>query len=363
MIKAEMIAASQHPITGVKIATMKVVMPRYILAEFNTHRMFSRNSASSRAIPFEKMANSVQKNPFIPIAWQKDHKGMQGTEYLDGLTASDLDPQYIPEYSAKQLLSDLWAGEWPDGSAAYYAIDRARDLNQLGATKQLSNRLIEPFMWHTVLVTATEWDNFFNLRCPQYAMSEVADNFYKSKKDLMTKHGPGFALLSDLQWLEMNKGQADIHMMALAESMYDCYNEAEFKVLQPGEWHIPYGDQINGTELIAAYEKEYGEVLHTGNLYHFLVKRVSVARCARLSYETLGDEPKINYLADIKLFDMLSRNGHLSPFEHVARAMTEWEHEVFIKTEIVEDKPIQRRGWCANFNSFIPYRSLIENAA
>src|SRR5688572_32866283 len=78
MIKAEVVAASK---CQTKIATIKVTMPRYILPEFNTHRVFSRNSASSRAIPFNKMVKAVEENPFTPIAWQKDHKGMQGSEY------------------------------------------------------------------------------------------------------------------------------------------------------------------------------------------------------------------------------------------------------------------------------------------
>ena len=81
MIQARILADSISE-RGDRITTYLLTFPRIILAEFNTHRAFSRNSASSRAIPFKKMVESVQTNPFIPIAWQKDHKGMQGTEYL-----------------------------------------------------------------------------------------------------------------------------------------------------------------------------------------------------------------------------------------------------------------------------------------
>jgi thymidylate synthase ThyX len=81
MIQAKIVADSLNP-QGDRLTTFIVTFPRIILAEFNTHRMFSRNSASSRAIPFDKMVKSVQENPFIPIVWQKDHKGMQGKEYL-----------------------------------------------------------------------------------------------------------------------------------------------------------------------------------------------------------------------------------------------------------------------------------------
>ena len=113
-----------------------------------THRVFSRNSASSRAIPFKTMLKMVEEDPFIPIAWQKDHKGMQGTEYLDNK---------LPSATAEWL------------RARNQAIRFAKELNNShDVTKQLCNRLLEPFMWHTVLLTATEFENFFELRMPCY---------------------------------------------------------------------------------------------------------------------------------------------------------------------------------------------------
>ncbi len=145
-----------------RIVTLIVTMPRYILAEFNTHRMFSRNSASSRAIPFEKMVKNVQENPFIPIAWMKDHKGMQGNEY----------------FTEKEDTDNCWM-IWRDGLED--SIERATLLHEHGVTKQMCNRLLEPFMWHTVIVTATEWENFFNLRCPQYTFTSFNDIFFTFK--------------------------------------------------------------------------------------------------------------------------------------------------------------------------------------
>lgn len=156
MIKAEVLAHSENEFNK-EIMTMKITMPRIILAEFNTHRAFSRNSASSRAIPFEKMLESVLNNPFIPIAWQKDHKGMQGVEY-----ASERDTE---------VAKSAWL------VARNKAIDQAKHLNERGITKQLCNRLLQPFMWHTVIVTATEWENFFALRTPSYEID--LDNLKK----------------------------------------------------------------------------------------------------------------------------------------------------------------------------------------
>jgi hypothetical protein len=225
MIEAKVIADSISP-QGDRLTTFILTFPRIILSEFNTHRMFSRNSASSRAIPFEKMVKSVEENPFIPIAWQKDHKGMQGSEYFT-------DNQDI------QRLEDLWILQSRE------AIKSAQSLNNLQTTKQLCNRLLEPFMWHTVIITSGKegLENFFDLRCPQYDASlhsvfQHNDNLsrlYRSKKDMM-KHFESSSNRSNLKWLEINKGQSEIHIMALAENMWDVYNESIPKQLQAGEW-------------------------------------------------------------------------------------------------------------------------------
>ena len=108
---------------GHRITSFLLTYPRIIHAELMTHRMFSRNSASSRAIPFKTMVEMVEEDPFIPIAFQRDHKGMQGTDYLTG---EDL-----------ELAKDRW------NDAKNYAIMYAKDLFETDVTKQLCN--LEPF--------------------------------------------------------------------------------------------------------------------------------------------------------------------------------------------------------------------------
>lgn len=147
-INAVVVADSINPY-GNRITSLLVTMPRIILAEFNTHRMFSRNTSSSRAIPFNKMVKTIEEDHFIPIAWQKDHKGMQGTEYL----THSLEIKEAEQMWKKSL---------------DFALESAKNVYRAGVTKQLCNRLLEPFMWTTVLVTATEWENFFALRNPVY---------------------------------------------------------------------------------------------------------------------------------------------------------------------------------------------------
>jgi thymidylate synthase ThyX len=220
---------------GDRITTYLLTFPRIILAEFNTHRSFSRNSASSRAIPFKKMVESVEKNPFIPIAWQKDHKGMQGSEYLSDVPAG---------VSDKEFSIDMWL------EARDAAVSNAKILNNTGVTKQLCNRLLEPFMWHTVICTATNYDNFFNLRCPEYLINwypkdrpealEPSQAIFKSKKDAIARTEGECDGWTEEDWRECNISQAEIHIQALAEAMWDAMNESTPKVLEVGEWHIPF---------------------------------------------------------------------------------------------------------------------------
>lgn len=283
-----MIADSLSP-QGDRLSTLEVVMPRIVLAEFNTHRMFSRNSASSRAIPFKKMVRVVEENPFIPIAWMKDHTGMQGTEY------------FTKEADIEWLNVDwLYARD--------HAVAKAKMLHDKGVTKQLCNRLLEPFMWHKVLVSATEWENFFSLR---------------------------------------DHEAAEIHIQEVAREIRKAKEAYTPVQLEAGQWHIPYGDI--STELIhycAAHELNTSEVL----------LQIAVARCARLSYQTLGDEPKIDFEADLRVYDTLLKSGHYSPFEHVARAMTDTEYYNDEREIGLSDN---RAGWCNNFRGFIQLRKLV----
>lgn len=234
-ISAKVIADSKSP-KGHRLTTVVVTFPRFILAELNTHRMMSRNSASSRAIPFEKMLESVENNPFIPIAWQKNHKGMQGTEYyytphqIEELNTTWENAKDTAILSAKLLSNGVWDNE---------------NNEYMDVTKQLANRLLEPFMYHTVIITASEWENFFTLRCPKYVITSPATSsgnlsrIFRSKKDVLKDH-PDIGLeLSDSRWFLINKGQAEIHMMELAEQIWDAMNESTPKELKAGEWHVP----------------------------------------------------------------------------------------------------------------------------
>jgi len=415
MISAKVI---KHSITtfSEEIATLKLVFPRFILSELNTHRVFTKNSASSRAIPFPKMVKTVKENTFIPIAYQKNHSGMQGTEYLSktvkyGLTTfigTLIDtlqtfPKYSKDYDVlkaevdekvamietillpykfqEKTLDEWWL------FARDKAIEAACIMYCFGVTKQLCNRLLEPFMWHSVILTSTEFENFFKQRCPKYALfSENIPIEFRSKKDLLRyvkqvealEFKDSYDNLTQLEWLEINKGQAEIHMMALAEAMWDALNESTPQLLQPGEWHIPYDDKIDDKELEkitnfkplnsdGAYQSAHDYNLKTtiencNNMNYNRIK-VSTAMCARESYTTIGDEKEFTIEKQIALHDKLINSDpkHWSPTEHCSKAMTAVERMKFLVTyEDSKGNYSIKYGVCRNYTGFIQYRHLLD---
>jgi len=364
-IEAKIVADSVDN-RGNRIITYLLTYPRMIHGELMTHRLFSRNSASSRAIPFKTMVKSIMDDPFIPIAWQKDHKGMQGVEYF---TTSDID-----------VCERIWR------KAAQGACASAILMNSNIITKQLCNRLLEPYAWHTVLVTATEYDNFFDLRLPQYKLIGIGGEPAKSRKEWLDKMKYSSGLhLSDYpkteeDWWKLSESGAEIHIQALAESMWDAKNESTPVELKEGEWHVPFGDKINNSRIWKILGDQFGnripepgqttdnpvsQIEYSLAFWGTKIK-IATARAARLSYMTFDGE--INYQKDIELHNILLESKHFSPFEHCAKVMTNEEYHDFIngRTDIETSNGFtitteDQRGWCNNFKGFIQYRYLLEN--
>lgn len=261
MIKAEIVTHSLSP-QGDGLMSVLCTFPHIILEEINQHGMLCKN-IGSKDIPFEKMVEAVQENPFIPIAWQKEHKGMQENDYfteekeIKAKTNAWLAARDNAIQSAKFLNSNLVVHEiGGEDFISYNQFDedsleglRAKKrLENTKVTKQLCNRLLEPFMWTTMLITGSRegWDNFFHLRCPVYEQWYYNDDgsqdfeIRRSRKEYISNSGypnsvffvrpneSRVAMLeaTDLDWLQRNKGQAEIHIMDLAEKIYDAVNES-----------------------------------------------------------------------------------------------------------------------------------------
>jgi thymidylate synthase ThyX len=244
---ARILADSVNPM-GVRLTTILVTFPRFLLAEINTHRMLSRNSASSRAIPVAKMIRAVEEHPFEPEEWYRNTAGMASREPL-----ADHD---------REAAVLRWR------AARDAAIEQARALDALKVHKSIINRILEPYMWHTALITATEWQNFFHLRTAADAQPEFR---------------------------------------ALALLIQEEYERGTPRRVEAGDWHIPaFGAVDEGTP---------PETL----------LKVATARAARVSYTTHDQARAVE--EDIRLHDRLADSGHWSPFEHCAQARDDREFD------------------------------------
>lgn len=159
MIKAEILLDSVSQ-SGSRLTTFILTYPRFIHSELMTHRVFSRNAASSRAIPVKKMIEDIRKEPAMPIYWGKNQSGMQAAE--------ELDSESIEKAKA------VWIEACED------AIGHAEKLMAIGLHKQIANRILEPWFHMRTIVTASEWDNFYGLRRHKDAQPE-----FKALADLM----------------------------------------------------------------------------------------------------------------------------------------------------------------------------------
>lgn len=238
-IEAKVIADSAWD--GVRITTLQLRYPRFIHAEFMTHRMFSRNASSSRAIPVSRLIRDVETDKVVPSFWGKNQPGMQAREELGG--------------NAKANAVEAW------NIARLNAVSCAEYLHSIGAHKQIVNRILEPFSHINVVVTATEWRNFFLLR---------------------------------------NHPDAQPEMQELARAMLQAIEESE---PQDQWYHLPYSD--DGEIQV----KDYSDLRFP----------VSAARCARVSYLT-HEGTRSTLEEDMKLYARLTHASppHLSPLEHAA---------------------------------------------
>lgn len=245
--QAKVILDSINP-DGYRLTTMEVTLHRFVLAELNTHRTFVRNSASSRAIPVEKQLAMVTEHPAFPVEYRTEKPGMSGGEHLHGRDLQD----------AIGLLDDIH--HYTTSRIKQYLEEHPEKPNRLH--KSIVNRLIEPFMWHTVIISAVEWQNFFEQRCSPLAQPEIR---------------------------------------LAAELMREAYNSSQPRVVGNDSWHTPY-IQPEEYDILSLEQR----------------KAVSSARCARVSYLNHDGEKDVE--KDLTLYNRLvsARPAHYSPLEHVA---------------------------------------------
>lgn len=259
-VSAKVIADSKFRDT--RLVTLEVEMHRFILPEFNTHRMISRNFQSSRAVPVEKMIEQVRNDPAMPVHLGKNQPGMQAKEEVEG--------------TALTFAKDEWM------FAARTAANVARNLNELGLHKQVVNRVLEPFMWTKGVVTATEkaWNEFFKLRLHKDAQPEI---------------------------------------YALAEKIKEAIGNSKSVELKQGWWHTPYyaggfWTPFHEDEDCTNYPATLDEAI-----------QISASCNAQVSYRKLDDSlekaEKIYAMLNLPEDGVYPDDPpHFSPTEHIAKA-------------------------------------------
>lgn len=312
-ITAKIIADSISRDVKQRITTFELEYPRFIHAELMTHRLFSRNAASSRAIPVNRCIELIRDNPAMPSHWGKNQPGMSAKEECDApvKTYSLKDSGYGENRQSKE---DAWI------SCRNHAIHFAQGFSEAGYHKQIVNRILEPYSHIKVVVTATSFDNFFNLRCHPDAQPEIK---------------------------------------ILADEMWKCYNTTAMAVLSEGDWHVPYygggfwctGDNTPLEDAIA----------------------ISASCCAQVSYRRLDDSIEKARMIYSRLIE--SKPAHASPMEHQATPITKssawytgltnnWSHVDGV-TGVRFDKSLGGMPKCipvsGNFSYWIQNRQLLQD--
>lgn len=325
-IVARIIAHSASSTSPQELLTYELEYPRFIHSELMTHRLFSRNAASSRAIPVKAMIEQVRSNPAMPIHWGANQPGMQAKEECN----NNLD---VHSESYGYTREEWWA------DAAEMMCGYADEFAKKGYHKQIVNRLLEPFQIMKTVVTATEFDNFFYLRCHTDAQPEI-------------KH--------------------------LAECMYQALQQSTAEVLHPGEWHTPYVQHAHKESGKLSYliqhssglvEEEEG-VIKYAEISTENALKISASCCAQVSYRKSDDSLEKALMVYDRLVE--SKPVHASPFEHQGTPMDYvgaqdgcWNLENdYSGLPLMKAVTHCDRGgnlWSGNFKSWIQHRQLIDD--
>jgi hypothetical protein len=297
-ISAKVIA---HSVTkeGQEIITFELEYPRFIHAEVMTHRVFSRNAQSSRAVPV-KNTLAVNSKPVEPLVWGKNKAGMSSTEVLEGF---------------KLHVAKL---TWSVG--AWVAKQVSSILNWAGLHKQWANRSTEPYSRIKVVLTTTEIENFY--------------------------------------WLRLDKEAAQPEIIALAEAMQKAHNQSEPNLLHPGQWHLPYISSIE-TPTRQLYFTDW---TNTESISLEDARKISASACAQVSYRKLDTSIEKALGIYERLFSgpkpHLSPTEHqAAPIDYESEILYALPNQCW--TDGITHLDRDGKLWSGNFKSWIQYRQLI----
>lgn len=307
-ITARIIADSMVKCCGTRLTTFELEYPRFIHSEFMTHRMLSKNSASSRAIPVKTNIDNIQKAPAMPIHWGKNQRGMQSN---------------IENDTPIRIDDELYMGKEAWLKARDSAIKYATAFDLAGYHKQIVNRLIEPFQTIKVICSGTEYDNFFDLRRHSDAQPEIR-------------------ALADMMFDALQLRQPRI-----------VYSDVSQNSSIMRWWHLPYlsEEDLEGCE-------KYG--LENNIKPEKVAIALSSSLCAQVSYR----KENRDISKALELFEKFSTSTpiHASPFEHIARPITDADRDLFDidQSRFVTHRTQNWEYWSGNFKGWVQYRRYIN---
>lgn len=381
---------------GHKMITFLVDFPTVLLAELRTHRIltqgslyehmelddFNMSANSARAIPATKYLQKILDNPFIPV-WTAKQAGMSG-KLLDPQVPTQMWLEFLKGCKSEMTIEsekDKWFTVDYDKIGI---LEMHQFLINQQVHKQNANRLLAPFAYTTCVLSGTEWDNFFELRCPKY---QSDCKIFKSRKEaLKSMSSSSLQLVEELgeqHWQDINHSSAQPEFQIIAEMLYDLYQEANW---QENEYHIPFENNIHSMTAVNSkhgYSLEDYYIAELGwsprKYYSEIVMRVSASMCAKLSYNTQDNEDTLE--KHLERAQMLIDSKHWEPFSHQAVAMTDDEYDCFAKIEPYNEKNKDKYtnlrtitfdsgrvleqgmyyGWCQNIRGFKSQRYILEN--
>lgn len=282
------------------MTTMEIEYPRFILAELNTHRMLSKNSASSRAIPVKAMHQHIRDNTAGPVYWGVNQPGMKAREALD------------PSDTAEALM--IWA------KARDSALDYASQLSDLNLHKQITNRITEPWMLMKTVISGTEWRNFFWLRDHEDAQPEIA---------------------------------------LLAKRMHEAYEASTPVGLEAGEWHLPYVNTARhvGTDELHYFDSNWDQITLKDAIF------VSASCCAQVSYRKSDDTLEKARKIYAQLIESEPAHASPVEHQATPMSQTNWQRNPEFWQEGVTHLSANGDLWSGNLRGWIQNRKLIAGEA
>lgn len=319
MTTAGILSHVKNPVSQTEAISFLIKFPRIIEPEVLRHRALSPSAESSRARNIDLHIADVENNPFSPDKFPKEHRGMMNYEWVE---------------------DESIRGIWNKFKRA--ALKCAKDLQKKGVHKAIASRPLQPVEYQTMILSGTQWSNFFYLRCPHYSTEN--GKIFHTRGEYLGAYRGAANLTDDAFFESIDKNAAQPEIKKLAEMMYAAFLYSAPVIAEKGKWYGPYMALDGGT---------------------FEEAKVAAAKCARISYNSkkvFADEENTELFKKLMVRETDDYSPrHPSPTEHLVMPMTLRDMSDFTITRRILGKKFVELGACYNLRGFIPMRYVLEN--